>query len=79
MTTSTTAGGSVRELRRAAGLTQQELARRASCSVSYVQLLDAGYRPNDGPKLRAVLAILGNDEPAQGGGADGPAPDRIAA
>lgn len=54
-------GGTVRELRLAAGLTQEQLARVAGCSLSYIRLVEGGYRPSSAassPKLRRLLDVL---------------------
>jgi transcriptional regulator with XRE-family HTH domain len=59
-------------------MTQEDVARRAGCSVSYVRLLEGGYLPASGAKLDAVRnAITGrgrtvrqDDDPAGGGVAE---------
>jgi transcriptional regulator with XRE-family HTH domain len=38
-------GGRLKTLRQTAGLSQQRVAELAKCSVGYVRLLEAGYRP----------------------------------
>jgi transcriptional regulator with XRE-family HTH domain len=59
----TTPGG-VREMRRAAGLSQQQLAGRADCSVSMVRLVESGYRP-DGPSavIERIADVLNHERP----------------
>ncbi|MCB8970367.1 MAG: helix-turn-helix domain-containing protein [Solirubrobacterales bacterium] len=58
-------GQSLRAARRSAGLTQQDLAHKANCSLAYVRLLEGGYRPAKSAALTrivAVLSILGDGE-----------------
>jgi transcriptional regulator with XRE-family HTH domain len=65
MTTKANAGNSgLGEQRRAVGISQQELARRAGCSISIVGLLERGYRPSQSDVLERVLAVLNANEPA---------------
>ena len=62
-------GGLLRAARKAAGLSQQRVAELAGCSVSYVRVLESGYRPeNDSDVLSRIAAVL-NDErrPASNG------------
>ncbi len=63
MSIPTQATDDLRALRRAAGLSQQELAERARCSFSSVRLMESGYRPSGGRSavLERVLAVLLND------------------
>ena len=63
--------GHLRELRRAQGLSQQDVARLADCSVSYVRLLERGFEPSESrvvPRLLTALAgeadSLNNEAPA---------------
>jgi transcriptional regulator with XRE-family HTH domain len=51
----------IREQRRSAGLTQERLSALVGCSLSYVRLLEAGYRPGSSAVLDRVAAVL-NDE-----------------
>jgi predicted transcriptional regulator len=57
----------LREQRKAAGLTQQQLAHLAECSLSYIALLEHGYTPKSGsavmPRLRRVLLSTRNEGP----------------
>lgn len=65
MTTTITADApdpsTLRGLRRAAGLTQRQLAQRADCSLSWIANAEGGYVPRDGAVLHRVLDVL-NDE-----------------
>jgi transcriptional regulator with XRE-family HTH domain len=61
--------GYLREQRRAQGLSQQALAERAGCSVSYVRLLEAGYSPDVSAVLDRITAAL-TDEERQAGSPD---------
>ncbi|MGO8906627.1 MAG: helix-turn-helix domain-containing protein [Solirubrobacteraceae bacterium] len=57
--TSTT--GDIRERRMAAGLSRQKLAQYADCSISYVQMIEAGLRPSRSdvlPRLEAALSEI---------------------
>ena len=62
-------GDGVRDLRRAAGLSQQQLAGLADCSVSMVRLVESGYRP-DGRSavLERIVGAL-NEEDRRAGNA----------
>ncbi len=54
-----TAGpGAIREARKAAGLTQQQLATLAGCSMAYVRVIEAGYTPAQSDVLPRVFAVL---------------------
>jgi transcriptional regulator with XRE-family HTH domain len=53
----------VRRLRRAAGLTQQELAERAGCSISYVRLLERGYAPSFSEVITRLERVLNEKRP----------------
>ena len=62
-----TAGpGSIRDARKAAGLTQQQLAQRAGCSMAYVRVIEAGYTPAQSDVLPRVFAVLNEVEPDGG-------------
>lgn len=65
----TQAPGPIRQLRRAAGLTQEALAREVGCSTAYVRMIEGGYEPDPGasPVFARVLAHLTNDDPADQG------------
>jgi transcriptional regulator with XRE-family HTH domain len=54
----TTVNGDVRGRRLAAGLSQQELAKRAHCSLASLRLFDRGYRPPHSETLGRVEAVL---------------------
>lgn len=62
-------GDGISVQRRAAGLTQQELAIRAGCSVAYVQVLERGYTPEakSAPTFRRIVAELGRAQTEAGG------------
>ncbi len=49
----------IRAARRHAGLTQQGLASAADCSLSYVRLLEAGFKPAHSDVLPRVARALG--------------------
>ena len=44
--------------RRAAGLSQQQVAALAGCSISMVRLLEAGYRPKSGEVMERIATVL---------------------
>ena len=53
--------GSIGQIRRAAGLSQERLARLADCSCAYVRVLERGYvpaTPEDSPAYLRVLEAL---------------------
>jgi transcriptional regulator with XRE-family HTH domain len=50
--------GSLRLARREAGLTQEQLAARADCSVDYIRLLERGYVPRFSDVIPRVLDAL---------------------
>jgi transcriptional regulator with XRE-family HTH domain len=50
--------GGLRERRLAAGLTQQELAQRARCSISSVHLYEKGMRPSYSDVLPRIEKAL---------------------
>ena len=47
-----------REAPLAAGLTQQQLAELAQCSIAYVRLIEAGYRPARSVARARLLRVL---------------------
>ena len=55
--------GAIRSARKAAGLSQEQLAQRAGCSTAYVRVLEGGYAPDPdaSPVYAQVLDVL-NDE-----------------
>lgn len=55
--------GPLREARRAAGLTQQQLADRACCSVDYVRLLERGFSPRYSDVWPRILEALAATTP----------------
>lgn len=67
VSTSTPQVGGIRDLRRAAGITQTELAVRAGCSVAYVRQLETGCLPRSSRVLPAILNALNDVEPAGDG------------
>lgn len=76
----TAAPGGLREQRRAAGLSQQDLAQRAGCSISYVRVLEQGFAPDRSDVLPRILNALNNGEtgtePEANNGED-PADNRV--
>lgn len=48
----------LRERRRAAGLSRQQLAHEVGCSLSHLQMLESGYRPDTSAVLPRVLRAL---------------------
>ena len=48
----------IRESRRTTGLTQEELAQAAGCSVSFIRLLERGYEPRFSAVLLRIRRIL---------------------
>ena len=50
--------GSLREQRRALGLSQQRLAEQAQVSIGIVRLLEGGYRPGKSAALARIESIL---------------------
>jgi len=56
--------GGIGDLRRSAGLSQQELANRAACSIGMVRMLEAGAVPRRSSVLPRVVAALNDVEPA---------------
>lgn len=53
-----TLGGPLRDLRRANGLSQEALARRADCSTKMVALLEGGYLPGRSAVLVRIASAL---------------------
>lgn len=49
----------LRVLRKAAGHTQESLARAAACSLSLIKLLEGGYRPASSTVLPRIASVLG--------------------
>ena len=49
---------SIRDRRTSAGLTQEQLARKARCSAHMVRLLEGGWRPKSSPTLSRIEAVL---------------------
>ena len=74
MSTSANPSGGIGDLRRSAGLSQQELANRAACSIGMVRMLEAGAVPRRSSVLPRVVAALNDVEPA-GNRLDVPASD----
>lgn len=54
-------GGSLREHRVAAGLSQQTLAEMVRCSISMIRLLESGYRPEHSEVFTRIAAVLYGD------------------
>lgn len=52
------APSSIRELRAAARLSQEQVARRANCSTASVRLLEGGWQPKHSEVRQRVLAVL---------------------
>jgi predicted transcriptional regulator len=48
----------LRARRRRAGLSQQALAAAAECSLSFIRLVESGYRPETSPTCERVEAVL---------------------
>ena len=57
-------GGLIREARRAAGFSQEQLARRADCSTASVRLIESGYSATRSKVLPQILDVLQQVEPA---------------
>lgn len=56
-------------MRRAAGLSQQQLAARADCSIGMVRLVESGYRPEPSAVLERIIAVLHDERPVHQPGA----------
>lgn len=56
--------GGLRDLRVAAGLSQEALARQVDCSTAYIRVLERGYAPDpeSSEVYRRIVAYLENDE-----------------
>jgi transcriptional regulator with XRE-family HTH domain len=54
-------GGRLRERRLEAGITQQQLAERARCSIALVRLFESGYQPGHSNVLPRIVAVLESD------------------
>jgi DNA-binding transcriptional regulator YiaG len=59
--------GALRDLRRAKGLSQHELAERAGCSIAIVRLLEGGYHPQRSEVVPRLVAVLERDADAEVG------------
>ncbi|MGI8661482.1 MAG: helix-turn-helix domain-containing protein [Thermoleophilaceae bacterium] len=57
------ASGRLRGLRKAAQLSQEELARRAGCSTASVKLFESGYTPERSDVLPRILRALNDHDP----------------
>ena len=53
----------IRALRRAAGLSQVELAVRAGCSPSFVGQVEQGYQPPSSAAVARIRAVLAQETP----------------
>lgn len=62
--------GVLRRLRRAAGLSQQQVATRAGCSIAAVALYERGYTPERSDVLPRIVRVLNDDAPADNGRVD---------
>lgn len=61
--------GGLRARREAAGLSQQRLAELAGCSIATIGLYEGAYSPARSTVLERVLAVLDEERPAGGPGA----------
>ncbi len=61
--------GGLRARREAAGLSQQRLAELAGCSIATIGLYEGGYSPSRSTVLERLLAVLDEERPADGPGA----------
>lgn len=52
--------GGIRDARRRAGLSQEQLARIAGCSTASVRLFESGYAPKHSDVLGRILGALTN-------------------
>ncbi len=50
--------GDLRALRRTAGLSQQQLAQKAECSLAAVALFESGYQPEHSRVLPRIITTL---------------------
>jgi transcriptional regulator with XRE-family HTH domain len=62
----TNGGGDLRTRRLAAGLTRQQLAERAGCSMSTVGLLEGGWTPRHSDVLARLDAVLASTPERKG-------------
>lgn len=58
MTIDADQAGDVRDKRLRLGLSQQEVAELAGCSIAMVRLLEQGWRPKESPTLERVVEVL---------------------
>jgi len=60
---STDSARPIRDLRLAAGLSQEQLARLADCSTAYVRVLERGYEPDPAtsPVYRRISNLLNDN------------------
>lgn len=61
----------LKRLREARGLSQQQLAAAADCSLSMLRMLESGYRPQPSAVLDRVLEVLDVDQTSGGSSRDG--------
>lgn len=54
--------GSLRELRREAGFSQQVVAERAGCSIASVRLFERGFAPDRSEVLIRILNVLAESQ-----------------
>jgi predicted transcriptional regulator len=54
----------IRERRKAAGLSQESLARAADCSTAMVKLLERGFTPTRSAVLPRIVRVLEEREAA---------------
>jgi transcriptional regulator with XRE-family HTH domain len=59
--------GSLKDQRKALGITREALAHEVGCSVAMLGLLEAGYRPASSEVLARVEAALNDHTPAGNG------------
>jgi transcriptional regulator with XRE-family HTH domain len=48
----------LKDQRLAVGLTRQQLAEKARCSITFIQMLEGGFRPVQSRVLPRVVAVL---------------------
>jgi predicted transcriptional regulator len=51
-------GLSLKDQRRAAGLTRQQLATEVGCSIAFLAMVEDGYRPAQSAVLPRIVACL---------------------
>jgi predicted transcriptional regulator len=61
-------GGGIRERRRQAAVSQQQLAQLADSSLSMIRLLERGYQPSKSVIQERVLRVLDTLNPEKNGG-----------